>query len=143
VALGAGLLLDWILPAYVLTVLLPFHFRLLLGVLLILIGGGLALAAERTFHRAGTNVQPWKPTLRLATGGIYARTRNPIYLGTGLLTAGIAIALASDWTLVLLVPAAFVLHFGVVLREECYLARKFGDDYRRYLAQVPRYGWRL
>jgi protein-S-isoprenylcysteine O-methyltransferase Ste14 len=59
------------------------------------------------------------------------------------LTAGIAIALASDWTLVLLVPAAFVLHFGVVLREERYLARKFGDDYRRYLAQVPRYGWRL
>jgi protein-S-isoprenylcysteine O-methyltransferase Ste14 len=34
-----------------------------------------------------------------------------------------------------------VIHFGVVKREERYLAAKFGDPYRRYMAQVPRYGW--
>ena len=44
------------------------------------------------------------------------------------------------WTLVLLVPMAFVLHFGVVLREERYLEAKFGEDYRRYKANVPRWG---
>jgi protein-S-isoprenylcysteine O-methyltransferase Ste14 len=38
-----------------------------------------------------------------------------------------------------MVPAAFVLHFGIVRREERYLAGKFGDEYRRYCAQVPRY----
>lgn len=58
-----------------------------------------------------------------------------------LIAAGLAIALASDWTLVLLAPAAIVLHRGVVLREEQYLAAKFGEDYHQYLAQVPRYGW--
>jgi protein-S-isoprenylcysteine O-methyltransferase Ste14 len=36
-----------------------------------------------------------------------------------------------------------VLHYGVVLREERYLERKFGDDYRRYKASVPRYGWKF
>jgi protein-S-isoprenylcysteine O-methyltransferase Ste14 len=64
-----------------------------------------------------------------------------MYVGLGLLVAGIGIGLASDWTLVMLVAGAFVLHFGVVKREERYLAAKFGDPYRSYLEQVPRYGW--
>ena len=36
--------------------------------------------------------------------------------------------------------SAVVLHFGVVKREERYLEAKFGDAYRAYKAQVPRYG---
>ena len=59
--------------------------------------------------------------------------------GIGLL-AGIAILIASDWLLVLLVPAGLSLHYGVVLREERYLERKFGETYRQYKATVPRYG---
>ena len=50
------------------------------------------------------------------------------------------LALASDWTLVLLVPAALILHFGVVTREERYLEAKFGESYRTYMSKVPRYG---
>ena len=34
-----------------------------------------------------------------------------------------------------------MMHFGVVKREERYLEAKFGDAYRSYRAQVPRYGW--
>ena len=63
-----------------------------------------------------------------------------MYVGLMLLVGGIGIALASDWTLVLLVPMALVLHYGVVLREERYLERKFGEEYRRYKASVPRWG---
>jgi protein-S-isoprenylcysteine O-methyltransferase Ste14 len=43
----------------------------------------------------------------------------------------------------LIVPSAFILHFGVVRREEQYLERKFGDQYRQYKLQVPRYGLRI
>jgi protein-S-isoprenylcysteine O-methyltransferase Ste14 len=63
-----------------------------------------------------------------------------MYVALILIVAGIAIALGSDWTLVLLVPAALILHFGVVRREERYLAEKFGETYHAYMRRVPRYG---
>jgi protein-S-isoprenylcysteine O-methyltransferase Ste14 len=42
-----------------------------------------------------------------------------------------------------MVPALIILHYGVVLREERYLERKFGEAYRLHKASVPRYGWRF
>jgi protein-S-isoprenylcysteine O-methyltransferase Ste14 len=68
-------------------------------------------------------------------------TRNPMYVGGVLIIAGLAIGLGSDWTLIMLVPTAAVLHYGVVLREERYLERKFGAAYREYREAVSRYGW--
>jgi protein-S-isoprenylcysteine O-methyltransferase Ste14 len=135
-----GLLLDRLLPAYGLATMLTFRERVATGALVALAGGGLALTAERRFKDVGTNVPPWRPTLALATAGVYGRLRNPMYVGLLLLTGGIGIALASDWTLVLLIPTALVLHYGVVLREERYLEQKFGEDYRRYKEKVPRWG---
>ena len=139
--IGLGLLLDWLLPAYVLSLLLSLTTRIAIAAILVVAAGALALSAERSFRRAGTDVMPWKPTTALVTHGLYGRVRNPMYVGLGLLVAGIGIGLASDWTLVMLVAGAFVLHFGIVKREERYLAAKFGEPYRRYMEQVPRYGW--
>jgi len=136
-----GLALDYVVPVYVLTVVFYFWTHVTLGVLLIAAGAALALAGTRAFRSVGTNVEPWLPSLRLATDGIYRHIRNPMYVGLGLMVLGLGLALASDWTLVLLVPAAVVLHYGVVLREEIYLEAKFGDEYRRFKQRVPRYGW--
>jgi protein-S-isoprenylcysteine O-methyltransferase Ste14 len=116
--------------------------RIGLGGALFLGGVALVLVGEQVFKRVGTNVKPWRPSLALATDGIYAHLRNPMYVGAMLILAGLAVALASDWLALLLVPTALLLHFGVVRREERYLETKFGEDYRRYKASVPRYGWR-
>lgn len=143
IALGAILLgigLDWLLPIRGL-VLLPLEIRIGSGLLLAVCGGAFALAGMGAFRRGGTNIDPFKPSTTLVTSGIYARLRNPMYVGLGFLVTGIGIALASDWTLVMLAAAALLLHFGVVRREERYLEAKFGDAYRHYKETVPRYGW--
>jgi protein-S-isoprenylcysteine O-methyltransferase Ste14 len=136
-----GLLLGWLFPAYVLTVLFYGATRVVVGLVLIGVGAALAFAGDRTFRAIGTNTPPWKPTLQLATAGVYRYLRNPMYVGMTLMVGGLAIALASDWMLVLLVAAVFVVHYGVVLREERYLEAKFGERYRQFKARVPRYGW--
>jgi protein-S-isoprenylcysteine O-methyltransferase Ste14 len=143
IAIGAlvlGLVLDRIAPLGVIVRLGPVA-RIIVGVALFALGAWIAMRAKGAFERAGTNVEPWKPSLALATTGIYAKSRNPMYLGTAIMALGVAVGVASDWTILLLIPAAFVLHFGVVRREERYLEAKFGEDYRRYCASVPRYGW--
>ncbi len=142
-ALGAvaiGVALDWLLPAYVLTALLTHTGRIVIGVFLIAAGLAFGLAGRGIFVRLGTDVNPYRPSRVLVTTGIFAYVRNPMYVGLALLVAGIAVALASDWTLVMLVVAALLVHFGVVRREERYLEAKFGEAYRRYMADVPRYG---
>ena len=136
-----GLFLDWLLPAYVLKVLLSLFGRVLIGVTLIGAGLALIIPANVAFRSAGTRPEPWKPSIKLVTAGIFAWLRNPMYVGGTILLVGLAILLASDWMLVMTVVFAVVLHFGVVRREEHYLDAKFGDAYRHYRETVPRYGW--
>lgn len=140
-AIVLGLVLDRLLPAYVLTILLSRTERIVIGVLLIVGGLALVIPATRAFRRAGTHVEPWKPSLALATDGVFAWLRNPMYVGTTVILVGLAVALASDWMAVMTVVFALVVHFGVVRREERYLEAKFGNAYRHYKERVPRYGW--
>ena len=104
---------------------------------------GLALSlvawAIVTMTRAGSNVPTSLPTTTIVNTGPYRFTRNPIYLGMVLGLIGLAIALNSLWLLLTLAPFALVIRYGVVAREEAYLERKFGDDYRRYRARVRRW----
>lgn len=140
-AVVLGLLLDWLAPAYLLTVMLSFGARIILGAELMVAGLALIVIARRTFLAAGTNVEPWKPSMTIATTGIFGWLRNPMYVGGTAALLGLAILLASDWMVVMTVVTALILHFGVVKREERYLEAKFGDVYRRYRETVPRYGW--
>jgi protein-S-isoprenylcysteine O-methyltransferase Ste14 len=143
ITLVSGLVLDRLIPIGAAGAMVPRSVRIVLAAALLLLSGWIVVRALRIFQRAGTHFYVHKPALALATGDIYSRTRNPMYQGLGLLLLAVAVGAASDWTVLLLVPWALLMHFGVVLPEEHYLAAKFGDAYRRYQAQVPRYGWPL
>jgi protein-S-isoprenylcysteine O-methyltransferase Ste14 len=138
-ALALGIVLQRVASLGVLAHL-PLLGRAVLGGGAAAAGIALAVSANRTFARIGTNVLPSKPALALATTGVFARTRNPIYVGNCLLLLGIALGFALDWALLLLAASLPLLHRSIVLHEERYLEGKFGEEYRRYKARVPRYG---
>jgi protein-S-isoprenylcysteine O-methyltransferase Ste14 len=119
---------------------LGLGWRLGAASLAVCTGVAIAGSGARTLARLGTNINPSRPTMAIATEGVFARTRNPMYVGGSLAFVGLAIACALDWVLLLLLPSLLLLHYGVILREERYLERKFGEPYRRYKASVPRYG---
>jgi protein-S-isoprenylcysteine O-methyltransferase Ste14 len=106
---------------------------------LILIGLALGAAGIRNFSRARTPVPTIQPTRTLVTTGIHGWTRNPIYLGMFLLYVGIGIAAHNSSILILTLPVAVAIRYGVVAREEAYLERRFGDTYRDYKARVRRW----
>ena len=100
---------------------------------------GFAAAGIRNFSRAATPVPSNQPTRALVTTGIHGWSRNPIYVGMFLLYVGIGLVVRSPWILILALPLAITIRYGVVAREEAYLERRFGDAYRDYKARVRRW----
>lgn len=117
----------------------PNGLGLAVGVIFMVLGFTLAGFSVRAFRRAGTNVVPGEPATALVVFGPYHITRNPIYVGFVLVYFGLSIVLTSVWVLVLLIPVLVILQRGVIVPEETYLDRKFGDAYRRYTGRVPRW----
>jgi protein-S-isoprenylcysteine O-methyltransferase Ste14 len=106
-------------------------------------GAGIALMliAAWTMWRRHTTLNPIQPgkARHLVTQGLFARSRNPIYLADALLLIGWALWLGQASALLWL--AAFVLWIDrwQIGAEERALTALFGDDYRAYCARVRRW----
>lgn len=138
-ALAVGFVINYLWPLGVIGIAVPRAARIILGLGLFVAGGGLAAWSFAHFRRAGTNIPTSRPTVALVTTGPYRYSRNPIYSAMGIAFFGIALAADSVWLFALLIPVLLVLRYGVIAREEAYLARKFGKEYRRYTASVRRW----
>jgi len=86
---------------------------------------------------------PWDPPRMLVRGGPYRFVRNPIYIGIVAVLLGETAFLWSAALLLWSLVVAFFFHLAVVLHEEPGLKERFGLDYERYLAAVPRWVPRL
>lgn len=80
---------------------------------------------------------------RIAIGGPYAYTRNPLYLGTYLMAVGIALAIENTWLFILTSVAFAAVYHYIILDEETKLKRIFGEPFERYLLAVPRFWPRI
>jgi protein-S-isoprenylcysteine O-methyltransferase Ste14 len=72
----------------------------------------------------------------LATGGPYAYTRNPLYLGTLLVAAGLSVAARSPGLGALFAAVFVFVYLPVIQNEQEYLHVLF-RDYAEYAAAVP------
>lgn len=133
-ALIAGLLLQHWAPR----AMLPQQWAdpLALGFLLLGLLGFVAVAA---FRRAGTSPNPYKPSSQLVTTGLYRWSRNPMYVGFTLLYLAGACFTNNLWMFLFLPIVLLIMLYGVILREERYLERRFGDEYRQYMKQTRRW----
>jgi protein-S-isoprenylcysteine O-methyltransferase Ste14 len=136
VALAAGLIAHRIDPH-------PVFYRAIVGdaagTVLIALGLGLSGWMMVHFRGANTPVSPLQPTRGLVVSGPYRFSRNPDYLGQCLVYVGLALVLNSLWVLTGFLPAALLIHFSVIPREEKYLRACFGDEYERYRRSVRRW----
>ena len=112
------------------------------------LGGALICAAlllelwsVYTLRKHKTTVWPHYAATSLVVQGPYKFTRNPIYIAHVTFTLGIALLVASPF-MTLLTP---LLAYGdlklAVEPEERHLNEKFGDGYRVYMTQTPRWFW--
>lgn len=102
---------------------------------------GVALYLHTTvrFAEGGGTPSPTDEPDRLVTGGIYSRTRNPMYVGVLLIVVGQALLQRSVPILWWAAGCWIGFHNRVVGYEEPRLARKHGEAYDRYCESVPRW----
>jgi hypothetical protein len=106
----------------------------------LLLGLPLALLGEAVRIWASGHIEKTKS---LATGGPYAHSRNPLYVGSLLMAFGISIAGASPWV-VLAVGVYFLAFYPSVMREEAgFLTTRFAAEYAAWGAAVPLFWPRL
>jgi protein-S-isoprenylcysteine O-methyltransferase Ste14 len=133
---------------------MPSRLRVPFGYLLGIVVVALAhptppsLAAGGAIAAAGEAIRLWASghidkTRALATGGPYAHTRNPLYLGSFVMAIGVAVAAASLWA-ALAVAVYFAAFYPSVMREEAaFLRGRFPEEYAAWAAAVPLFLPRL
>jgi protein-S-isoprenylcysteine O-methyltransferase Ste14 len=87
--------------------------------------------------RGGQNRQVWANAL--VDTGMFAHSRNPLYLANLLLFLGLAIV-HNGWAMYLIVvPFFLVAYVCIIAAEEQYLYERFGQTYADYCRRVPRW----
>lgn len=133
--LAAGFALQWAAP-------LPSFASwpaILVGCAMAVVSCVIAVLAFRAFRAAETTVRPDRPVSSLMTEGIFARTRNPLYLALMLLYLAIGVFFGALGPLLLAPLLFFTMQHWVIEHEERYLTGKFGQAYLEYCRRVRRW----
>jgi protein-S-isoprenylcysteine O-methyltransferase Ste14 len=133
----------WITMDYTLGWGLPWFLDsliLLIGIMILVTGVLLTIHCIRMFTNIGKGtLAPWAPTQKLVIVGIYQYMRNPMITGVlfGLLGESIIL---SNYALFLWVLFFFAgNHIYFIRSEEPGLVTRFGEEYKKYRENVPRW----
>jgi protein-S-isoprenylcysteine O-methyltransferase Ste14 len=131
----AGCLVGWLLPVHR-WIDLPASLS---GGVLVVAGLALSVAGSRIFDRVGANIKTFDAPTALVTDGLFARSRNPMYLGFTAALLGVAIVVGT--VSALLGPVVFFLaaQLHYIPFEERRMAATFGPAYHEYTKRVRRW----
>ncbi|MEL6808875.1 MAG: isoprenylcysteine carboxylmethyltransferase family protein [Pseudomonadota bacterium] len=107
----------------------------------LLIGAGIVLiiAAALAFRRARTTIIPHQTPAALITTGVFARTRNPIYLADALILTGFILRFDAVASLVLVPIFVWWIERHFIVPEENRMRRTFRKDFAVYERKVRRW----
>ncbi len=135
ISIFIALVIDYFSPLGIGDTMIFKMTAIVIGVVGILV----FISAGRMFRADKQNVSVHTKTKNIYQSGIYAYSRNPIYLGALLMVIGCGIYFNKPWILIMQVPLVLFMNKYVIGREEAYLERKFGDEYLDYKKKVRRW----
>jgi protein-S-isoprenylcysteine O-methyltransferase Ste14 len=117
-------------PEFCLIASVPRPFFIVSGIVLLAAGVPTLEISLRAAMRAYNSD-------KLATTGVFGIVRNPIYATwILLLIPGIVLLTSTSWPLFLTPLVAYVAFKSTIRRENDYLEKRFGNEYRKYKAEV-------
>lgn len=146
-------IISFILPITVL-ILVPLYIErnismknfptLLIGLFVMCAGLYIMTMTISTFIKIGRGtLAPWSPTRKLIVVGMYGHVRNPMIMGVLTVLIGESVAIMSLPIFIWAIIFFIINNIYFFLYEESNLEKKFGDEYREYKRNVPRWIPRL
>ena len=132
--IGSYVIGEFILPKYPLIYLLN-----LLGICFIIISPIIFFSSRNAFHAYEENPLPQTETDKIIKTGIYAYSRNPIYLSFICFHLGMFLTFENIMYFLCTIGLFFWLNNYVIAEEEKYLKNKFNDEFIRYCQSVKKW----
>ena len=125
---------EFFIPKY--SLLYPIN---LIGIVGLMISLVFFFSGFNIFKSYKENPAPTSSSERLIKTGIFAYTRNPIYLSFILFHLSMFLVFENVMYLLTSIGQAIWIHNYVIKFEEEYLLNKFADEYQRYMSAVSRW----
>ena len=125
---------EFILPNY--PMIYIFNF---LGLFLVVISPIIFFSSRNAFYAHNENLLPQTDTDTIIKTGIYAYSRNPIYLSFVLFHLGMFLTFENIMYFLSSIGLFFWLNNYVIKEEEDFLKDKFKEDYIRYCKSVKKW----
>lgn len=128
-------MLFFFLPVeYILTY--PYN---LLGIIFVAIGLLTAIAGKKQFLKLKTNIKTFNEPDMLVSDGLFAYSRNPMYLGFSLAIIGFSVLFGNLSSMVAAVVFIVLTDRWYIRYEEKVMREKFGDEYEDYCQRTRRW----
>ena len=110
-----------------------------MGIALMVLGFITILLAARSFRKHETTIIPDGQPSKLMEGGLFAYSRNPIYVAMAVLLIGSGLAIGHIWALIVVPLFVLLVQQIWIVKEEENLETEFGQIYRNYKMRVRRW----